>query len=171
MPPTTSSAKLVTAACRLNAPVNTAATAKRNKTRPVASLSRLSPSSKVLSRRGNVTRCSTARADTASGGDTIAPRATHAAHGKLGTSSLAANATTAVVNSTAPIASSKMPPRWRRNDACAVNHAPSISSGGRKITSTSSGSSSTTGKPGMNASAPPPASRATAGGSFRRSAR
>ena len=47
--------------------------AKRNSTRLVASLSRLSPSSSVESRRGSFTDCRTARAETASGGETIAP--------------------------------------------------------------------------------------------------
>ena len=52
----------------------------------MASLSRLSPSSKAVSRRGRETRWSTARADTASGGETIAPSAKQAAQGRLGTS-------------------------------------------------------------------------------------
>ncbi len=64
---------------------NAAATAKRNSTRPVASLSRLSPSSRAIRQRGSTTRSSTAFTSTASGGDTTAPSAKHAAHGRSGT--------------------------------------------------------------------------------------
>jgi len=50
-----------------------------------------------------------ARADTASGGATIAPSAAHAAHGHDGNSRRVTSATTIVVNSTAPIASEAIP--------------------------------------------------------------
>ncbi len=62
-PPSASSAKLPSASATLKVPVTAAATAKRNSTRPVASFSRLSPSSRMDSRCGRCTRCSTARAD------------------------------------------------------------------------------------------------------------
>ena len=53
----------------------TASRAVRSSTRAVASFSRLSPSSSVDRRRGSLTRCNTARADTASGGDAGVGRA------------------------------------------------------------------------------------------------
>ncbi len=155
----------------LKAPVSTAATANRNRTSPVASFSKLSPSRNVLSRRGNFTRCKTARADTASGGETMAPSATQAAQGNAGTSSFVTTATTPVVNSTAPMASDKIPRKCLRKEAWAVNHAPSANNGGRKINSTNSGFRWMVGSPGVKASAPPPTSNATAGGKESRDAK
>ncbi len=101
----------------------------------------------------------------ASGGDTIAPKAAQAGHGRPGTSMCATTATTRVVNSTAPMASDATPIVCRRSCANEINHAPSISSGGRKMTSTRAGSSAMTGKPGKKASSAPPQISATAGGS------
>src|SRR5215469_4880630 len=123
----------------LNAPVIAAATAKRNRTRPAASLSRLSPSNSTISRRGNATRSNTAFAAIASGGETTAPSAKHAAHGRSGTIQRATKPTASVVNATAPIASSRIPPRFLRKSAQAVKQAPSISRGGRNKTRTSFG--------------------------------
>src|SRR6516162_7548648 len=108
----------------LHAPVIAAATAKRNRTRPAASLSRLSPSNSTISRRGNATRSRTAFAAIASGGETTAPSAKHAAHGRSGTIQRATKPTTSVVNATAPIASSRIPPRFLRKSAQAVKIGP-----------------------------------------------
>ncbi|MNT16025.1 hypothetical protein D3C72_1511100 [compost metagenome] len=108
-PPKASTAKLPRACVVLNAPVMAAATAKRKSTSPVASLSRLSPSNSISTRRGSLTCCSTARAETASGGETIAPNAAHAAHGNEGNSQCVTTATTKVVKSTAPTANEVMP--------------------------------------------------------------
>ena len=165
MPPIASTKNVPTAPVALNAPVTPAAIAKRNSTRPVASFSRLSPSSRMRSRRGSFTRSSTARAETASGGETIAPSAKQAGHERDGTSMCETTATTTHVNTTAPTASDVTPTRCRRNGPIAMLHAPSISSGGRKITSTSPGSMLIVGSPGTNASAAPPTSSPTDGGS------
>ncbi len=164
-PPSASSAKRTTAPSKLNAPVSAAATAKRNSTRPAASLSRLSPSSSTISRRGSATRSSTALAATASGGETIAPSVKQAAHGSAGTAQCTATPTASVVNTTAPIASSMMPPRLRLNSSQTEKYAPSTSSGGRNTISTRSGSRLTGGRPGTNAMPAPPTSSAAAGGS------
>lgn len=116
-PPSPSSAKRSTAPWKLNTPVSAAAAAKRYSTRPAASLSRLSPSSSTISRRGSATRSSTALAATASGGETIAPSVKQAAQGSEGTAQCTARPTARVVNTTAPIASIMMPPRLRLNSS------------------------------------------------------
>jgi hypothetical protein len=108
-PPIARMAKSRTASPASKNPLRVAATAQRNKIRPVASFSRLSPSSKAVSRRGSVTPLSTARADTASGGDTMAPNAKQAAQGSSGTSQCVTTPMVKVVNTTAPIASDRMP--------------------------------------------------------------
>ncbi|CAJ4251949.1 Uncharacterised protein [Burkholderia pseudomallei] len=167
-PPTPSCAKRTTASPVLNAPVSAAATAKRNSTSPAASFRRLSPSSSTISRRGSATRSSTAFAATASGGDTIAPSAKHAAHGSPGATRCTATPTASVVNATAPIASIMMPPTLRLNSSHTEKYAPSINSGGRNTISTRSGSRLTGGSPGRNAMPAPPTSSAAAGGSRSR---
>ena len=171
MPPEASSTKLSNACAALKVPVTLAAMAKRNSTRPLASFSRLSPSSKVSKRRGSFTRCSTARADTASGGDTMAPSAAQAAHGKDGNSQCATTATTMVVNSTAPMARASTPIMWRCRWRIEMLHAPSINSGGKKMTRMSSESGVKAGKPGTKAIKAPPISNGIAGGSPKRVAR
>src|SRR5476651_2738314 len=85
MPPRPSRAKLAAACSMLNVPVSAAATAKRTRTRPAASLSKLSPSRIAISLRGSATRSSTALAAMASGGETIAPSAKQTAQGRPGT--------------------------------------------------------------------------------------
>ncbi len=62
----------------------------------------------------------TAPAATASGGDTIAPRATAAAQLMPGTAACATSATTAVVTSTSPIASSEIGRRFARKSRSEV---------------------------------------------------
>lgn len=76
----------------------------------------------------------------------------------------ATTATTAQVKNTAPTASEAMPITCRRNRPAAMDQAPSINSGGRKMTSTSPGSIDIAGSPGTNASEAPPVSNATDGG-------
>src|ERR1700752_2556246 len=71
----------------------------------VASLSRLSPPSKVITRRGRPRRRPTAVADTASGGATIAPRVSAAATVSSGTVLYATTPTANVVASGRPTAS------------------------------------------------------------------
>ena len=61
--------------------------------------------------------CSTALAATASGGETMAPSAKHAAQGNAGTIQCATTPTTRVVNATAPTASCRMMRRWRESRA------------------------------------------------------
>src|SRR5215471_7388969 len=58
---------------------------------------------------------------------------------RSGTIQRATKPTTRVVNATAPIASSRIPPRFLRKSAQAVKQAPSISRGGRNKTRTSFG--------------------------------
>jgi hypothetical protein len=72
------------AAPALNVPVNPAAIAKRNNTKPVASLTRLSPSRSVVTRAGSGNPLRTAFAATASGGETMAPKAKQEAQGRDG---------------------------------------------------------------------------------------
>jgi hypothetical protein len=90
---------------------------QRNSTRPAASLSRLSPSSRTMMRRGSASRSSTARAATASGGDTTAPSAKHTAHGSVGATQCATRPTAQVVNATAPMANSRIGVMWRLKSA------------------------------------------------------
>ena len=72
----------------------------------------------VTTRAGRRTRASTALAATASGGETIAPSVTQAAHGSEGISHRATNATTIVVKTTAPT------DRNRIGRSCALEVAP-----------------------------------------------
>lgn len=117
------------------------------------------------------TRSSTARAETASGGETMAPSAAQAAHGSDGIKRWTTIATITVVNSTAPMASDAIPKTCRFNRSTAIDHAPSSKSGGRKITRTSSGLTEIVGSPGTNANIAPPARSATDGGRPNRCAR
>src|SRR5215467_4587756 len=72
-PTAAASTKPTSVAPRLNIPNTNAPTAARYRIRAVASFTRLSPSRIVTTRRGTPSRPTTATADTASGGDTIAP--------------------------------------------------------------------------------------------------
>ncbi len=67
-----------------NAPVTTAATAKRYATSAVASFTRLSPSRMVTIRRGTFRRSAMAVAAIASGGEMMAPSTNPAASGNSG---------------------------------------------------------------------------------------
>ena len=98
-----------------NEPLIAAPTAARYNTSAVASLTRLSPSRIVTIRRGILSRFPMAVADTASGGETIAPSAMASAHPIPGKSAWATNATPAEVARTNPTARSEIGRRFWRN--------------------------------------------------------
>ena len=85
-----------------------------NATSAVASLSRLSPSSTVTSRRGRCNRPAIAVTATVSVGATTAPNANAAASVSDGTTHQVANPTTTTVNTTSPTESRRMPSRLAR---------------------------------------------------------
>lgn len=140
-PPAAATTKSRVARPPLTASPMVAATATRRAVRAVASLSRLSPSRMVTTRRGSPTLRATAVADTASGGATTAPRARQAASGSEGTTRCRTSPTAAVVNSTSPKASSAMGRALARSATSEDCRAALCSSRGRTTTSTSSGSS------------------------------
>ena len=74
----------------------------------MASLNRLSPSSRVTSRGGTLSRRSTATAATASGGETIAPSANAAGQPISGRTVCTTTATATVVARTSPTASERI---------------------------------------------------------------
>jgi hypothetical protein len=89
----------------------------------------------------------TTAAASGSVGDTIAPRTNAAPHGRPGMSACAAQATAHIVASTSPTVLRVSPRRLAlRSLKFAKNDAP-YRSGGRKTTSTTSGSSPTWGNP------------------------
>ena len=155
-PPTPTSRNPAAASVTENTPVSTAATATRYTTRPVASLSRLSPSSTVTIARGTRSRLKIAVAATASGGETIAPRVKATGQSRPGTSACATTATTATVARTRPMASEAIGRAWARKSRIEVKNAAMYSSGGRNSRKTSSGASSTSGNPGTRAVMSPP---------------
>ncbi len=91
-------------------------------TSALASFTRLSPSTITISRRGTPSRLAIAFAATGSVGDTIAPSTTADAHGRPATS-CTTTATTAVVASTSPIASSPIGRRFARRSRSEVKNA------------------------------------------------
>ena len=107
-PMPTTHTKSPTAWPSTNVPLVTAATETPKAVSAVASLMRLSPSRMATSRWGTASGRSTATAEIASGGATIAPRAKAAASGMPGMIALPTNATTAVVNTTRPIESNRI---------------------------------------------------------------
>src|SRR6476660_5126186 len=115
-----------------------------------ASFTRLSPSRITITRRGTGSRDTIAAAATASGGETIAPSATAAAHGMPGKSARAVIATATVVVSTSPIASQPMLRRFALKSLSDVKNAAAQSTGGRKTKKTRSGSSSGIATPGRS---------------------
>lgn len=92
-----------------------AATAVRRMTRADASLTRLSPSSTVISRGGRPTRRPIAVAATASVGATTAPSATASANGMLGKSQCTAAPITTAETTTRPAESHVISARLRRS--------------------------------------------------------
>ena len=143
-------------------PPAAAARPRRNSTRAVASLIRLSPSRMVTSRFGSPIRRATAVAETASGGATTAPRAKQIENGTSGSSACTTNPTANAVNSTSPIASSRIGRRLNRNAGTDVSSAATNSSGGRMPIRTNSASRWMVGKPGTT-DRPSPAMTRTIG--------
>src|SRR5215208_7026512 len=97
---------------------------------PVASLTRLSPSRIVTLRRGTPRRWATVVAAMASVGETIAPRTKAAAHGR-GVTAWTTAATTKVVISTSPTASSVIALTFARKSRHEVKIAETYSKGGK----------------------------------------
>ena len=107
-PTLTTHTKSPTAWLSTNTPLVTAATDTPKAVSAVASLTRLSPSRIAVRRWGTASGRSTATADMASGGATMAPSANAAASGMPGMTATPTNATTAVVNTTSPTDSSRI---------------------------------------------------------------
>ena len=97
-----------------NVPDTTATVANFSRTRPVESLTRLSPSRMVMSRRGSFSLWAMAAAATASGGETMAPRTKQDGHPIPGTMACTAAATTVVVARTRPTARREMETMFAR---------------------------------------------------------
>ena len=94
-------------------------------------------------------------AATGSVGETIAPSAKASGHERPITS-CATTATAPIVRSTRPTAAREIPRRSARSDLRSAKNAAAYKSGGRKTTSTRSGSSSISGMPGSRPSTSPP---------------
>ena len=163
VPPTAETASSTPASPIEKVPDTAAATATRYSTRAVASLSSPSPSRMETIRRGSPRRPATAVAATGSGGDTIAPSTTATAHG-IPSTEWASSATAAVVTSTSPTASRPIGRRLARSCRRSMCSAAQYSSGGRNRARVSSGSSSTSGSPGIRATASPASSSSTGSG-------
>jgi hypothetical protein len=88
-------------------------------------------------------------------GARMPPSAKAAAHGTSSTIR-AAHATSTAVSNTSPIDSSEIARRSERSALRSAKNAATYRSGGRKITSTRSGSSSGSGRPGSSPSRRPP---------------
>ena len=99
-----------------------AASAVRRVTRAVASLSSDSPSRMVVIRRGRPIRRATDVVATASGGATIAPRASATAK-EIGSNNQATSPTPSAVNSTSPTDRLRMAPRCARTSSSEVDSA------------------------------------------------
>ena len=98
-------------------------------------------------------------AATASGGDTMAPRASATGQLMPGIRTRATAATAIVVASTRPTASSVIGRRLARKSRSDVKYAAAHRMGGRKITNTRSGSRRTIGTLGTTPTASPPTTR------------
>ena len=98
-------------------------------------------------------------ADTASGGATTAPSTIAAANGRCGTVRQATSPTTTVVTSGSPTASSPMARRLARMAWYELSWAAEYSNGGRIRNNTRSGSSITSGIPGIQPTARPTVTR------------
>ena len=101
-------------------------------------------------RRGAPSRRMIAVAAIGSVGARIPPSANAAAQGRS-SANRATTATSTAVSSTSPIDSSEIARRSARSARRSAKNAATYSSGGRKITSTRSGSSSGSGRPGTRA--------------------
>jgi hypothetical protein len=94
-------------------------------------------------------------AATGSVGETMAPSANASGH-DIPITSCATTATVPIVSSTRPIDAIEIPRRSSRSARRSEKKAAAYSNGGRKITSTRSGSSSISGMPGISPSTSPP---------------
>jgi hypothetical protein len=118
-----------------------AATPTRYAVSAVASLSRLSPPSTVITRRGSPSRRPTATAATASGGATMAPSTNALASDSSGRRRWAVMPTTNVVNSTRPNASEVIARMFALMLITEESSAAEYSSGGSTTSRMRSGSS------------------------------
>ncbi len=150
----------------LNVPAVTATTATRYAMIAVASLMSDSPSTTVTTRRGTPIRSAIAVTATGSVGETIAPSTNAAGQDMSGTTAWRQTATATQVSSTSPTDRSEIDPTLRRRSRSEAKNAAEYSSGGRKISSTRSGSSSIVGMPGMKPIARPPRTRKIGYGTF-----
>src|SRR5215216_1255635 len=116
IPPPPISKKLRPASHTENAPLTTAATATLKATRPVPSLTRLSPLTSVPTRSGTPNLPKIASAATGSVGARMAPRTKAAAHGRP-IRACAITATAPIVASTSPTASSTIGLSWARRSS------------------------------------------------------
>src|SRR5436190_7217162 len=107
-------------------------------------------------RRGASRRRMMVAAASGSVGETIAPRTKAAAQGRPGTRACAATATAHTVASTSPTVARVSPRRLARRSLKFAKIDAPYRSGGRKTTSTTSGSSFTSGSPGTNPNRAPP---------------
>jgi hypothetical protein len=92
-------------------------------------------------------------------GETTAPSANAAPQGSPAISSWASTAIATIVVSTRPTEASVTPRRLARMSLRLAKNAAPYSSGGRKITSTTSGFKCTRGRPGRNPNRAPPITR------------
>ena len=112
-------------------PAAAAASATRSRVRPVPSLTRLSPSRIVTTRRGMATRRASAATATASVGARMAPSAKASDRGRPGTIAVATAPTATDVSSTSPTANAKIGCRNRRKSMYDVERASPNTSGAR----------------------------------------
>ena len=124
MPPTMLSTSRPPAAQGENVPATAARIAVRRSTSAVPSLTRLSPSTMSISRRGTPSRRPIADAAIGSVGETTAPRTKDAAQGRSVTA-CATTATPAVVTRTSPTASSEIGRTFCRSSRRPVKKADS----------------------------------------------
>jgi hypothetical protein len=117
--------------------------------KPLASFTKLSPSSMVINLGCKPNPFVSEVAATASGGETIAPM--RKANGQLilGINKCTASATSAVVNKTSPTAAILIGLKEALKWCQFVFQAAAYKSGGRKIINTIAGSSAITGNPGI----------------------
>ena len=125
MPPNDTMKNCCTARCGVKCPVITAAKAKRNTIKLLASFTRLSPSRIVVARFGMCTPLSTEVAATASGGLMMPPSRKPKPRVKPGMSQVVKYPTTREVKNTNPKASMLMLLLHRQNSRHEVNQAAS----------------------------------------------
>src|SRR3954452_23666816 len=130
-------------------------TATLNAISAAASLTRLSCSSRVATRRGSPSRRPIADAATASGGATTAPRASAAARAMPGSSSQVTQPTNTVVTTTSTTDIEKMLALLCLKSNSDVRDVVAYSRGGSSAKSTTSGSSRTSGTEGRKDAAAP----------------